>query len=96
MSGEPGRITGVGGVFRRARDPDALRAFTPSGWVTDPEGNRVELWEPVAAQTRRAVGSADRERSAGRAGRDRGVDRGGGEDVLGDHRRGSDHTRPVG
>ena len=24
---EAGRITGIGGVFRRARDPDALRAF---------------------------------------------------------------------
>ncbi len=27
MSEAPGRIVGVGGVFRRAKDPDALRAF---------------------------------------------------------------------
>lgn len=124
MSDVPGRIVGVGGVFRRAKDPDSLRAFYaeqlglplhddtgmlndeggitvvgffdtdteyfgPAGqeamfnfrvddldallarlrageadvdegkgveemdgigrfaWVTDPEGNRVELWEPA-------------------------------------------------
>jgi predicted enzyme related to lactoylglutathione lyase len=27
VSGGTGRITGIGGVFRRARDPDSLRAF---------------------------------------------------------------------
>ena len=74
------RVVGIGGIFFKARDPDALRAwyrdhlglpvtewggvtFEPAlaspvdeqvdssefgrfGWVVDPEGNRVELWEP--------------------------------------------------
>jgi catechol 2,3-dioxygenase-like lactoylglutathione lyase family enzyme len=56
-------VTGLGGVFFRARDPDALKAwyFGPSGqgfmvnqegigrfgWAVDPEGNRFELWEPA-------------------------------------------------
>ena len=47
-------ITGLGGVFFRARDPDALKAWTQEqegigrfGWATDPEGNRFELWEPA-------------------------------------------------
>jgi hypothetical protein len=31
-------VSGLGGVFFRARDPEALKAA---------EGNRFELWEPV-------------------------------------------------
>jgi hypothetical protein len=66
-----GRVTGIGGIFFKARDADALRAwyrehlgserraegcrvddkveeseFGTFGWVHDPEGNRLELWEP--------------------------------------------------
>lgn len=61
------RVTGIGGIFFKARDPQALRAWyrrhlglaveavrstTGStsdhgrfGWVTDPEGHRVERWQ---------------------------------------------------
>ncbi len=60
-----GRVTGIGGVFFRARDPEALVAWYEEhlgvpvddqveeheygrfGWCVDPEGNRVELWEPL-------------------------------------------------
>lgn len=86
------RVTGIGGVFLRARDPEALRAwyeanlgipvadwgghsfqaeagdgtvwaifpgdtgywpleqqeFGRFGWAVDPEGNRLELWQPAA------------------------------------------------
>lgn len=53
------RVLGIGGVFFRARDLVALRAGVPVddrrhedddgrfGWATDPEGNRVVLWEPA-------------------------------------------------
>lgn len=57
------RVTGIGGVFIKARDPDALLAtlraegcnvvdktdeseYGRFGWVLDPEGNKIELWEP--------------------------------------------------
>jgi predicted enzyme related to lactoylglutathione lyase len=31
-------------------DPDRQSYdFGKFGWITDPEGNRVELWQPVAA-----------------------------------------------
>jgi predicted enzyme related to lactoylglutathione lyase len=57
-----GGVTGLGGVFFRARDPDGLKAWyervlgVPAedlfmvgrfGWATDPEGNRLELWQPA-------------------------------------------------
>ena len=75
------RVTGIGGVFFRSRDPDALVAWYVEhlgveqgeggsvlfrgeagvevedktedheygrfGWARDPEGNRIELWEPA-------------------------------------------------
>lgn len=61
------RVTGVGGIFWKAADPDALDAmlaqlraegvtvvgsihemeFGRFGWILDPEGNKIELWEPV-------------------------------------------------
>jgi catechol 2,3-dioxygenase-like lactoylglutathione lyase family enzyme len=50
------RASGIGGVFLRARDPEALRAWYEAslgkelgrfGWAVDPEGNRLELWEPA-------------------------------------------------
>jgi predicted enzyme related to lactoylglutathione lyase len=62
------RITGIGGVFFKARDPHALAAWYQEhlgvpmeariqeegygrfGWAMDPEGNRIELWEPPAAE----------------------------------------------
>jgi hypothetical protein len=44
---------GVGGVFFRAHDPVALRAWYAEhlgidmvAWASDLEGNRLELWEP--------------------------------------------------
>ncbi len=53
------RVTGIGGVFFKARDPAALAAWNRQhlgiesngrfAWVTDPEGNRIELWEPPAS-----------------------------------------------
>ena len=49
------RVLGIGGVSRRARDPDTvpvddLRHEDDNGrfgWAADPEGNRVELGEPA-------------------------------------------------
>ncbi|MEX2238276.1 MAG: VOC family protein [Dehalococcoidia bacterium] len=58
------RVTGLGGVFFKSRDPDALLEslkeagveaderveeydYGRFGWLMDPEGNRVELWEPA-------------------------------------------------
>ncbi len=49
------RVTGAGGVFFRARDADALRAWyrahlgieIDSSWGGFAfEGNRIELWQP--------------------------------------------------
>jgi hypothetical protein len=61
-------ITGIGGIFFKASDPEKLGAwykehfarregvtvderaekseFGYFGWAMDPEGNRIELWEP--------------------------------------------------
>jgi glyoxylase I family protein len=79
------RVTGIGGFFFRARDPEALnrwygehlgvimmdsRTYDDPGWfqdrgetvfsaidadsaIADPEGNRVQLWEPNAASVAR-------------------------------------------
>lgn len=58
------RVTGIGGVFIKAKDPKALGAWykthlsiniedwggTAFGWVVDPEGNKIELWQPPAGQ----------------------------------------------
>jgi predicted enzyme related to lactoylglutathione lyase len=49
------RVTGIGGIFWLAQlraegvevDPPVEESeFGRFGWVMDPEGNRVELWEP--------------------------------------------------
>jgi predicted enzyme related to lactoylglutathione lyase len=55
------RVTGLGGIFFKAKDAEKLRAWYAThlvdgkideseygrfGWATDPEGNRFELWEP--------------------------------------------------
>ncbi|WP_028051241.1 VOC family protein [Cellulomonas sp. URHD0024] len=29
-------------------EPEAMEGVGRFGWVTDPEGNRIELWEPIA------------------------------------------------
>ena len=71
------RVTGIGGIFFKAKDPVTLRAWYQKhlgidvlktlrdegcnvldktddseygkfGWVIDPEGNKVELWQPPA------------------------------------------------
>jgi hypothetical protein len=34
------RVLGVGGIF--------FESYAKFGWVMDPEGNRVELWEAPA------------------------------------------------
>ena len=40
-------VEGVGGVFFRAHDPVALRAwYAEHLGARDLEGNRFELWEP--------------------------------------------------
>ena len=57
------KVTGIGGIFFKSKDPQKLRAgganvdpktdeseFGKFGWVMDPEGNRVELWEPPTSQ----------------------------------------------
>jgi predicted enzyme related to lactoylglutathione lyase len=49
------RVTGIGGFFFRARDPETY----PNGrfaWLADPEGNRIQLWEPNAAAIARDPG----------------------------------------
>jgi predicted enzyme related to lactoylglutathione lyase len=53
------RVTGIGGICFEAQDAPALRTagcevderiegfeFGRLGWVMDPEGNRIELWQP--------------------------------------------------
>lgn len=35
------RIAGIGGVFFKTRND---HQFT---WILDPDGNKVELWEPL-------------------------------------------------
>jgi predicted enzyme related to lactoylglutathione lyase len=48
-------VTGLGGVFFRASDPDPevdeetqdQEGIGRFGWAVDPEGNRFELWEPA-------------------------------------------------
>jgi hypothetical protein len=63
------RVTGIGGVFIKANDAESLRAWHQTrlgidvqaeeselsrfGWVIDPEGNKVELWEPPAGASTR-------------------------------------------
>ena len=50
----PRRVTGIGGVFFKVRDPATLGEWYRShmgidvqfGWITDLEGNRIELWQP--------------------------------------------------
>jgi predicted enzyme related to lactoylglutathione lyase len=71
------RVTGIGGVFFKSRDPKALAEwyrihlglhveewgggceveartddseYGKFGWVMDPEGNKVELWQPPAGR----------------------------------------------
>jgi hypothetical protein len=58
------RVTGIGGIFFKANDAPALQAWykrhlgidvqewggTAFTWVIDPEGNKVELWQPPAGQ----------------------------------------------
>ena len=41
------RVTGIGGYFMRAADPGTqeMAGVGRFGWVTDREGNRVELWQ---------------------------------------------------
>jgi predicted enzyme related to lactoylglutathione lyase len=57
------RVTGIGDIFMSARDPKVLceegcnvlektddSEYGKFGWVMDPEGNKVELWQPPAGQ----------------------------------------------
>ena len=53
------KVLGVGGIFFKSKDPKALLAwYQPHvaayeygrfGCFLDPDGNKVELWEPSAA-----------------------------------------------
>jgi predicted enzyme related to lactoylglutathione lyase len=58
------RVTGIGGVFLRARDPDALGAwykrhlgvpfndgFAKLIWSEDPDPNAATIWAPFDADT---------------------------------------------
>ena len=46
------RVTGIDGVFIKSRDPEGLcpsREDYDNGrfaWIYDPDGNKIELWEP--------------------------------------------------
>ena len=46
-------VVGIGGYFVRAKGGDVdkqtqeMEGVGRFGWVTDPEGNRVELWQPA-------------------------------------------------
>ena len=43
------RVTGLGGVFFKARDEKELAAWDREHLdlpITDPEGNRIEPWQP--------------------------------------------------
>ncbi len=51
------RVTGIGGIFFKAKDAPALQAwkiddseYGKFAWVIDPEGNKVELWQPPEGQ----------------------------------------------
>jgi hypothetical protein len=44
------RVTGIGGIFFKAKDPKAMQARYKRHLGIDPEGNKVELWEPPAGQ----------------------------------------------
>ena len=55
------RVTGIGGFFFRAADPEALgqwyaeQAYPNGRFATtkDPEGNPIQLWEPTAEEPAR-------------------------------------------
>ncbi|GMR15281.1 MAG: hypothetical protein BMS9Abin30_0906 [Gammaproteobacteria bacterium] len=40
-----GKALGVGGVFFRSPEKED-HDFGRFGWIVDPDGKRVELWEP--------------------------------------------------
>jgi predicted enzyme related to lactoylglutathione lyase len=46
------RVLGIGGYFRAkgadvAEETQDMEGVGRFGWVTDPEGNRVALWQPA-------------------------------------------------
>lgn len=68
------RVTGIGAIFFKAHDLAERRAWykdhlgidvqawggTTFGWVVDPEGNKVELWQPPDGAWRRLLKSRRR------------------------------------
>ena len=49
------RVTGIGGIFIKSENPAAGADIDPKredadygrfAWFADPEGNKIELWEP--------------------------------------------------
>lgn len=51
------RVTGIGGIFFKAKDAPALQAWYKrrlridvQEWGGTAEGNKVELWQPPAGQ----------------------------------------------
>ena len=47
LDGVLDRLTGEGVTVDEKRESYDFGKF---GWITDPEGNRVELWQPVASE----------------------------------------------
>lgn len=58
------RVTGLGGVFFKSHNPEVLKKkgvqivgeieeypYGKFGWIMDPEGNKIELWEPLGETT---------------------------------------------
>ncbi len=52
------RVTGIGGVFFKALKDEGCNVldkiddseYGTFAWVVDPEGNKVELWQPPEGQ----------------------------------------------
>lgn len=43
-----GRVTRIGGVFFKIRGSSPpLTSLVRFAWTMDPDGNKVELWEPM-------------------------------------------------
>jgi len=45
------RVVGIGGIFIKSNAPEELKAWYRTHLVMDPDGNRVELWEPPPGAT---------------------------------------------
>ncbi len=54
------KVTGIGGVFYKVENPEEHKKWYKENlgiesdqcggkfaWILDPEGNKIELWEPI-------------------------------------------------